>query len=427
LLGSLSQRHPGAKLRRARSAGSLGSRPLRVLFVLDHLGQTPGLVHGVTSYLLSTLPAFDPAAVTPSVCVLTPRHPLGAPMLETAGFEPVFLGRAKWDPRVVRDLIRLVGARDIDLLHVTCFKATMLGRLAAQLTGRAVVAHIHDAKPMPPWMRLIQRRLGPRTDAAVAVSKAVREVAVEDYGVPAERIRVLYNGVLADRFALVAPDARRRIRQQQGIAADAPVIGIVGRIEPGKGVKQLVSALPAVLERCPGAVLLVVGDGSIRRECQRLVEKVGVGAAVRFTGHRDDVPALLAAMDVMAAPAIAKEGLPYAVLEAMCAGVPVVATSLGGLGECVVHGETGLIVPMRDGPALAESLVTLLTDPALRRALGQAARRRGATFSVARHVDELQTIYRSIIAARTRQGQTPACAAELPVLAGHDSDHRPLA
>jgi glycosyltransferase involved in cell wall biosynthesis len=401
---------------------------LRVLFVLDHLGQTPRLVHGVTSYLLSTLPAFDPAAVTPFVCVLTPRHPLGAPMLEAAGFKLVFLGRAKWDPQVVRDLIRLVRARDIDLLHVTGFKATMLGRLAALMTGRAVVAHIHDHKPMPAWMRPIQRRLGRNTDAAVAVSNAVREVAVEDYGVPAERIHVLYNGVLADRFAEVAPDARQRIRQQQGIAADAPVIGIVGRLEPGKGVKQLVRVLPAVLERCPDAVLLVVGDGSIRLDCERLVAEVGVGAAVRFTGHREDIPALLAAMDVMAAPATVEEGLPYAVLEAMCAGLPVVATRLGGLCECVVHGETGLTVPMGDGPALAEALVTLLTDPRRRAALGQAARRRSATFSVARHVDELQTIYRAIIAAHISPGRTPARAAELQVLAtGPDSDHRPLA
>jgi glycosyltransferase involved in cell wall biosynthesis len=281
---------------------------------------------------------------------------------------------------------------------------------------------------MPPWMRPIQRRLGPRTDAAVAVSEAMREVAIEDYGVPCERIRVLYNGVLADRFALVAPDARRRIRQQQGIAADAPVIGIVGRIEPGKGITQLLRSLPTVIARCPDAVLLVVGDGSIRLDCQRLVEELGVGAAVRFTGHRDDIPALLAAMDLMAAPAIAKEGLPYAVLEAMCAGLPVIATCLGGLAECVVHGETGLLVPMGDVPALAEALVTLLTDPRLREALGQAARRRSATFSVARHVDDLQTMYRAIIAARIRQGRTTAHAAELQVLATRrDSDHSPLA
>jgi hypothetical protein len=102
-------------------------RPLRVLFVQDHLGQTMGLVHGVTRYLVSTLPAFDRAAVEPVLCVLTPRHPLGAPMLEAEGIEPVFLAREKWDPRAVLDLIRLVRERHIDVVHVSGFKAPCSG------------------------------------------------------------------------------------------------------------------------------------------------------------------------------------------------------------------------------------------------------------------------------------------------------------
>jgi glycosyltransferase involved in cell wall biosynthesis len=308
LLGDLSQWHP--RPTSASRAGQAGPRPLRVLFVQDHLGQTLGLVHGVTRYLVSTLPAFDRAAVEPFLCVLSPRHPIGAPMLEAEGVESLFLAREKWDPRVVLDLIRLVRERDVDVVHVSGFKATMLGRLAALAAGRAMVAHIHDARPMPSWLRLIQRRLGSRTDAAIAVSEAMRGTAIADYGMPPERVRVLYNGVLADRFALVAPDARRGIRQEQGIAADAPVIGIVGRIEPGKGITPLLRALPTVIARCPEAVLLVVGDGPTRGDSERLAEEIGVGAAVRFTGHRDDIPALLAAMDVMAVPAIAEEGCP---------------------------------------------------------------------------------------------------------------------
>ena len=423
LLGNLPRWHP--RPTSASRAGQADPRPLRVLFVQDHLGQTLGLVHGVTRYLISTLPAFDRAAVEPFLCVLTSRHPIGAPMLEAEGVEPLFLAREKWDPRVVLDLIRLVRERDVDVVHVSGFKATMLGRLAALAAGRAMVAHIHDARPMPSWLRLIQRRLGSRTDAAIAVSEAMRGTAITDYGMPPERVRVLYNGVLADRFALVAPDARRRIRQEQGIAADAPVIGIVGRIEPGKGITPLLRALPTVIARSPEAVLLVVGDGPTRGDSERLAEEIGVGAAVRFTGHRDDIPALLAAMDVMAAPAIAEEGLPYAVLEAMCAGLPVVATRCGGPAECVVHGESGLLVPKADVPALAGALISVLSDTRLRAALGAGARRRSALFSVARHVEDLQLMYREIMAARIRQGRTTR-AAEAHVLAtGHDGDRRP--
>jgi glycosyltransferase involved in cell wall biosynthesis len=402
-------------------------RPLRVLFVQDHLGQTMGLVHGVTRYLVSTLPAFDRAAVEPVLCVLTPRHPLGAPMLEAEGIEPVFLARAKWDPRAVLNLIRLVRERHIDVVHVSGFKATMLGRIAALAAGRATVVHIHDARPMPSWVRLIQRRLARRTDAVIAVSHAMRRAAVEDYGMPPERVRVLYNGVLSEAYARVAANAGERIRQELGLAADARVIGIVGRVEPGKGIRPLLQAMPAVVASCPDAALLVVGDGPTREESERLAGDLGIAAAVRFTGHRSDVPELLAAMDVMAAPSTAEQGLGYAVLEAMCAGVPVVASRSGGPAECIVHGQSGLLVPMSDVPALAEALVSVLTDARLRDELGEGARRRSALFSVVRHVDDLQAMYREIMTARSRQGRTTR-AAEAQVLATErDADHSPRA
>jgi glycosyltransferase involved in cell wall biosynthesis len=386
-----------------------------------------GLVHGVTRYLVSTLPAFDRATVEPFLCVLSPRHPFGAPMLEAEGVEPLFLARPKWDPRAALDLIRLVRERDIDVVHVSGFKATMLGRIAAVAAGCATVAHIHDARPMPPWVRLIQRRLAPRTDMAVAVSQAMRRAAIEDYGMPPERVRVLYNGVLSEAYARVPADAGERIRQQLGLAADARVIGIVGRIEPGKGIRPLLQAMPAVLAACPDAVLLVVGDGPTREESEHLAAELGISAAVRFTGYRSDVPELLAAMDVMAAPSTAEQGLGYAVLEAMCAGVPVVASRCGGPAECVVDGESGLLVPMGDVPPLAEALIRVLNDARLREELGAGARRRSVLFSVTRHVSELQAMYREIMAARLRHGRT-ARAPELQVLATeHDGDSGPRA
>jgi glycosyltransferase involved in cell wall biosynthesis len=428
VLGNLSQWHlrlPSAS--RGGRVGQAGLRPLRVLFVQDHLGQTMGLVHGVTRYLVSTLPAFDRAAIEPLLCVLTARHPIGAPMLEAEGIEPIFLAREKWDPRAVLDLVRVIRERDVDVVHVSGFKATMLGRIAAVAAGRAAVAHIHDARPMPPWVRLIQRRLAARTDAVVAVSQAMRRAAIEDYGLPSERVRVLYNGVLSQAYARVADDAGRRIRDELGLGADARVIGIVGRVEAGKGIRPLLQAMPAVLTSCPDAVLLVVGDGPTREESERLAGDLGIAAAVRFTGYRGDVPELLAAMDVMAAPSTAEQGLGYAVLEAMCAAVPVVASRCGGPAECIVHGESGLLVPMGDVPALAEALTSVLVDERLRERLAEGARQRSAMFSVARHVDDLLAMYREILAARVGQGHAIP-AAELQVLAtGHDGEHRPQA
>jgi glycosyltransferase involved in cell wall biosynthesis len=381
--------------------------PLRVLFVQDHLGQTAALIHGVTRYFLATLPAFDRAAVEPLLCVLTDRHPIGAPMLEANGIHPIFLGRDKWDPRVVLDLIRLVREHDVDLVHVSGFKGTMLGRIAALVAARASVAHIHDARPMPAWVRLIQFCLARRTDAVIAVSKAMRRAAVDDYGVPAERVHVLYNGVQRHLFLRVPADAGRQIREELGLADDARVIGIVGRVEPGKGVCELLHAMPAVRTQFPSAVALVVGDGPIRRDCERLAQTLGIASAVRFVGHRSDIPELLAAMDVMAAPSTAMQGFSYAVLEAMCAGLPVVTTRCGGPAENIVDGESGLLLPVGDAPALAEALVGLLTDANLRKALGEGARRRSIAFSVEGHVAALQTLCRKIMAARSSEPALP--------------------
>jgi glycosyltransferase involved in cell wall biosynthesis len=252
----------------------------------------------------------------------------------------------------------------------------------------------------------------------------MRRTAIEDYGLPPDRVRVLYNGVLAEAYARVPPSAGRRIRQQLGLAGNARVIGIVGRVEPGKGIRPLLQAMPAVLAACPDAALLVVGDGPTRGESERLALELGIGAAVRFTGYRSDVPELLGAMDVMAAPSTAEQGLGYAVLEAMCAGVPVVTTHCGGPAECVVDGASGLLVPVADVPALAEALVRVLSDAQLREALGDGARRRSALFSVAQHVGDLQAIYREIMATRRRQDRT-ARAPDLQVLAAEqDGDSR---
>jgi glycosyltransferase involved in cell wall biosynthesis len=423
LLGDLSQWHGtrAALTPATERVEQARPWPLRVLFVQDHLGQTLGLVHGVTRYLVSTLPAFDRTAVEPFVCVLTPRHPIGAPMLEAEGVEPIFLARGKWNPRAALDLIRLVREHEIDVVHVSGLKAAMLGRIAALATRRPTVVHIHDARPMPPWVRLIQRRLAAHTDMAIAVSQAMRRTAIEDYDMPPERIRVLYNGVLSEAYGRVAADAGARIRQELGLAPDACVIGIVGRVEPGKGVRLLLRAMPAVLAACPAAALLVVGDGPTREESERLAAELGIGAAVRFTGYRGDVPELLAAMDVMAAPSTAEQGLGYAVLEAMSAGVPVVASRCGGPAECVVHGESGLLVPMADAAALAEALIRVLSDARLREKLREAARARSALFSVARHVVDLQAIYLDIVAAPVRRGRA---AHTLQVMAaGGDGDH----
>jgi glycosyltransferase involved in cell wall biosynthesis len=167
------------------------------------------------------------------------------------------------------------------------------------------------------------------------------------------------------------------------------VIGNVARLAEQKNQRLLIDAAPAILERFPDARFVVVGEGVLRDE----LENAAAGLPFEFTGERDDVPALLAGFDVFAFPS-RFEGLCLAVIEAQAAGVPVVATPVGGIRETVVEGETGLLVPVGDAAALARAVSQLLDDPALGARLAAEARRRvRSRFSLAGMVHQTLTIY----------------------------------
>jgi glycosyltransferase involved in cell wall biosynthesis len=188
------------------------------------------------------------------------------------------------------------------------------------------------------------------------------------------KLSLLGNGVDLQRFdrARVRP-----LRRELGIAEDALVVGFCGRLVEEKGVLELFGAMQAVRARFPAARLLLVGPIDRAKADaidQRTAARFGLAEACVFTGHRDDIPDLLAAMDVFALPSH-REGFPRTPMEASALGVPVVATNIRGCRSAVVDGETGLLVPLKDPAALAEALIALLGDPVRRRALGEAGRR----------------------------------------------------
>lgn len=383
--------------------------PLRVLFVSDHLGHANGAVHGVTTYFLETLAAFERARVEPALCILQPPHPAAA-RFAAAGLPPIFLGRSKWDPRSFADLLRLMRQREIDVLHLSGEKSLLLGRLAARLVRLPVVAHFHDALPGPRWMRWLQRRLAAHTDAAIAVSEPIRAAALDAFGLIPARVQVLHNGLDVERFAHPAADARRRIRNQLGLAPAAPTLILIGRLNPVKGQQAMIRALPRVLRQCPEAALVIVGEGPDRAACQALAREQGLAARVHFTGQRTDIPDLLAAADVAVVPSLWQEPFPFTALEAMAASRPVVAFRTGGLPEAIVDGQTGLLVPYADEDALADAVARVLTRPELATRLGAAAGRHARTFSIQRHVEQLEALYTALhqaACARRDQPGTP--------------------
>lgn len=371
------------------------AQPPRVLFVLDHLGYPGGIVHGGTSYCSSVLPGLARHGVSAKLCVLREEHPAAA-ALAARDVETVFLNRHRWDPRALVDLWRVVRRVRPDILHLLSFKAMTLGSLLAHQARLATVLHLHDRTPPPPLLRPVLRRLARRAQVTLAVSEAVAEFVVDAYHLPASRLTVLHNGI--DLAAIRVPSAAQRAAQRArlGIAPSAPVIAVVGRLVPSKRQALLIRLMPAVLRECPGAVLLVIGDGTERPACEAEVRRLGLGGAVRLLGQRPDVPDLLAAADLLALPS-GSEGLPYALIEAAALALPAVACATGGVPEIVRSEVTGLLVPPDDGPGLARAIIRVLRDPALARRLGAAAREHVGRFDLEHHLARLIALYRGAL------------------------------
>lgn len=368
--------------------------PRRVLALADHLGHPDGKVHGGTTYFVNHYPAMA-RAVDLTVCFMSDRHP-AAERLEQRGVEPIFLGRSKWDPRAMQDVARLVHERDIQLVHLHSEKSLILGRLVARRRGIPAVVHIHDAIALKPGMRAVQRRLAQRTDAAVLITEQLRDYALSEHRLPAERIHVVEYGMDLEPYRHTPDDARRRLREEFALDPEAPVIGLVGRVNRDKGQLEMIQAMARIHAHRPDARLLIVGDGPGMSECQHAAAEFGVEDAVIFTGQRHDIPALLAGMDLATMPSMWVEGFGYAALEAIAAGVPVVAFRSGGIPNIVLHEQTGLLVEHGNVTALAEAVIELLDDPARRAAFARAGQAHAQRFSLERHVERITGIYDSL-------------------------------
>jgi glycosyltransferase involved in cell wall biosynthesis len=234
-------------------------------------------------------------------------------------------------------------------------------------------------------------------DRVVANSEAVRQDAIGTEDLPPEKVSVIYNGLDLARYDRVADETVRGLRQQLGLGA-GPVVIVVANLIAYKGHEYFLQAWAQVCRVFTDGVALLVGDGPVRKEREADARALGLEPRVRFLGIRRDVPALLAAADLLVHPSL-QEGFCNAVIEAMAAARPVVATDVGGNREAVVDGETGLLVPAADPDRLAAATLGVLEQPDRGAAWGRAGRRRAVErFQQSRMVMEYQTLYTDLLA-----------------------------
>jgi glycosyltransferase involved in cell wall biosynthesis len=265
------------------------------------------------------------------------------------------------------------------------------GLLAAAISRvPAVIATAHLVDDAPVRFRAGFSQWQVCVDRYIAVSEGVARRMRARLGVPDRKIQVIHNGVEVGGFPRQTDP---RFRAALAGDAERPIVLTVARLDAQKGHGYLLAAAPEI----PDALFVFVGEGRERPVLEAQARALGVAERVRFLGHRDDVPDLLAACDVFVLPS-RYEGLPLSVLEAMAAAKPVVATAIEGTDELVRHGETGLLVPPAAPSALAEAIRAVLADRALATRMGQAGRARvDREFSMSRMIDEVTGVYDELL------------------------------
>jgi glycosyltransferase involved in cell wall biosynthesis len=249
---------------------------------------------------------------------------------------------------------------------------------------------------MPSYQALADRLLRHRTDGAIAVSRSTREFLVRERFVPADRVRLIWNGAPLDEFAPVPREGARRVRRELGLPDEALVVGTIGRLNAQKGHRFLLDAAALLLPRVAAARVLIAGDGDLMDALRQQATALGIADRVVFAGHRTDVPDLLGALDVFCISSL-YEGTPLALFEAMAAGRAIVSTAVDGCVEVLEDGTTGVLVPAADALALAGGLERVLADGALREALGRQALAASRRYDVRACVDQMQALYDELL------------------------------
>lgn len=333
------------------------------------------------------------------VAALTRLGPLASELTE-AGIPVTRIGkRWKLDPQALGRLAGLMKRGRFDVVQTWIFAADTYGRLAARWAKVPVVVTAEMAVDLwkTPAHLAIDRRLARWTDRVVGNSQAV----VDFYrraGISDDRLELIYSGIAdAEPPAIDPADVRRSL----DIPADAPLALFAGRLAAQKGVDDLITALDLLQHLRPDLRTLIVGDGPLRSRLEDRARAFQLlGDRVKFLGHRDDVPRLLAASDLAVLPS-RYEGLPNVVLEAMQFRKPVVATAAPGTTELIDDGRTGLLVPIGDTKALARAIRTVIDAPDLAHRLGAAGRDRiQADFRAEAMIDRFAELYERLARAK---------------------------
>lgn len=373
--------------------------PIRIGHVL--LSLRPG---GLENGVVNVVNGLDRREFLSSICCLQTSGEFAQRITDERCRILEFGLRPGNDPRLVWRLARAFRTLRLDIVHTRNAEAFFYGAVAARLAGIPALVHSEHGRVFPEkWHRaLAQRWLLRSVSCAFAVSQQLAEQMVAHIGVRPGTFRVIYNGVDTRRFAgRPAGEHRRRDGEI--------VIGSVGRLAAVKNYGLLLQAIARLPADTPWRLVLI-GDGPQRRELEQAARDIGIGARVSFLGHREDVAELLGGLDVFVLPSDS-EGMSNTLLEAMAAGVAVIASDVGGNREVIEAGRSGLLFGRGDIQAAAQAIQQVVTDMQLRERLAAAGlQRANTTFALRTMLSAYEDLYRSVWRAKSDQVTRPVGA-----------------
>ncbi len=342
-------------------------RPLRITFVI-----TSTQLAGAERVLLDVVAGLDRSRFHPSLITLTG---VGGLLDEAKKLGVIAESLEMRSPVDVPRLLRLgarLRAHDPHIVHTFLMHANVAGRIAARLSSiPAVVSSIHGEYRRK-WYRFIERGTMGLADRVLTVSEAILRIYSKRFSDPT-RIQVLPNGILVEPFP--GESQREAARESLGLDKSLKYLLVVARLTPEKGLKYLLEAMPAVVERYHAVQLLILGDGPLRAPLERLASRSGAGDRIEFLGFRSDVSIYMRACDLFVLPSLT-EGMPRTILEAANCGIPVIASDVSGIPEIVSDGVSARLVTPGNSRLLAEAITSLLSDQAGAVALAKKARER---------------------------------------------------
>jgi glycosyltransferase involved in cell wall biosynthesis len=355
---------------------------------------------GQTTHVLSLVRCLDRRRY--QVTVALPAH-LEGPIeaFRQLGVHTILLPllNRRWLPQASLALARWLRREPVDVLHVHSQEAGLFARALGRLAGRPAILYtpqsidIRRARWQAMYARW-ERMAAHWTDQIIAVDEADRRRLIH-WGIPAWKVVTIPNGIdVADpAFTCLGPGERSRLLAPLGLDPTRPVVMQVGRLSAQKDPLSFVAGAAQVADACPDVQLVLVGDGPLRDDVVTTIRRTGLGTRIFCAGWLDQARRLMAAADIITLTS-RWEGMPYALLEAMACGRPVVATAVNGCPELVVDGLTGFLVPPGDVSAWAQRVIQVVKNPVLAASLGQSGRQRvEEQFSLPRLVARIESLY----------------------------------